>query len=196
MSGTTLAQALVAAQNDMPSVAKDGTNPHFKNRFVSLDNLIDKTRPVLNKHGLAIVQFPAVSEIGAPTLRTVLIHAESGEKLQADMPLFLAGQDMQKLGAAITYARRYAWAAALGIASDEDDDGTAAVQTNEAKPAGAVISDNQRRRLFAIAKEHGVDSDALKDIVFGVTGVKSTNGIPVDKYETVVDLIEQQTVPF
>ena len=53
-----LAAALVAAQAEMPKVEADAVNPHFKSRFVSLDHLIAKTRPVLNKHGLAIMQAP------------------------------------------------------------------------------------------------------------------------------------------
>ena len=51
------------------------------------------------------------------------------------MPLILAKQDMQALGSAITYARRYAWAAALGIAADEDDDHQAASDRSETQPA-------------------------------------------------------------
>ena len=118
-----LAAALVAAQAEMPAVEPDQVNPHFKTRFVSLDHLIAKTRPVLNRHGLALVQLPATSDLGLPVLRTTLIHGPTGEQVSADTPLILQKQDMQAFGAAITYARRYAWAAALGIASDEDNDG-------------------------------------------------------------------------
>src|SRR5206468_3714580 len=63
---------------------------------------------------------------GQPGLRTVLLHASSGEALESTVPLLLNGKhDMQALGGAITYARRYGWAAVLGIANDEDDDGQA-----------------------------------------------------------------------
>src|SRR5690348_12134800 len=110
----------------MPAVEPNATNPHFRSKFVSLDHLIAKTRPVLNKHGLAITQAPTVLDNGAPGLKTTLYH-ESGESSVTVMPLILGGQDMQKLGAALTYARRYAWAAALGIAGEEDDDGNASV---------------------------------------------------------------------
>ncbi len=116
-----LAAALVAAQAEMPAVEPNAVNPHFKSKFVSLDHLIAKTRPVMNKHGLAIVQAPAVFN-GNPALETRIIHI-SGEYCVWIMPLLLTKQDMQGLGAAITYARRYAWAAALGIAGEEDDDG-------------------------------------------------------------------------
>ncbi len=121
----TLAAALVAAQAEMPKVEADSKNPHFNSMFVSLDHLIAKTRPVLNKHGLAITQEPSQCYGGAPALKTTLIHV-SGEFREELMPLLVDGQNMQKLGAALTYARRFAWAAVLGISEREDDDGTQA----------------------------------------------------------------------
>jgi hypothetical protein len=192
-----LASALVAAQAKMPKVPKDGTNPHFKSRFVSLDSLIEKTRPVLNEHGLALVQFPTVSDLGAPVLRTILIHGASGEQLQADMQLMVANPNMQQLGAAITYARRYAWSAVLGVASEDDDDGNS-TQPQPAAPAAKVkvITDEQRKRLFTIASKQGMPEPVLRDIVKGVTGVESTKAIPADKYDQIVELVTADDVPF
>lgn len=137
MSGD-LAKALVAAQAEMPAVEPDAVNPHFKSKFVSLGHLIAKTRPVLNKHGLCIIQAPSMYE-GEPALKTTIYH-ESGESDVSLMPLLLGGADMQKLGAAITYARRFAWAAALGISDQDDDDGNQASAPSDgaAKPAGAA----------------------------------------------------------
>ena len=126
-SAPKLAEAIVAAQAAMPKVEPDAVNPHFKSKFVSLDHLIAKTRPVLNAHGLAIVQSPTHIE-GSPALTTT-IHHVSGESLSSTMPLLVSKEDMQGLGGAITYARRYAWAAALGICADEDDDGNQASET-------------------------------------------------------------------
>lgn len=161
----TLAAALVAAQKQMPAVEPNAVNPHFRSKFVSLDHLIAKTRPVLNDNGLAISQFPAVAD-GAPVLRTVILHADSGETLQADTPLFLNKQDMQQLGAAITYARRYAWASALGISADEDDDGnstasngqTAAAPAAEPPPKMSKLpTAEQEAALTALVGEKGGD---------------------------------------
>lgn len=112
----------------MPVVEK--TKKANYGMYATLDSLILKTRPILNAHGLAIIQFPASSPSGEPVLRTILCH-ESGEQVSADMPLFVVRQDMQQLGSAITYAKRYAWSAALGIAADDDDDGTAASPANQ-----------------------------------------------------------------
>jgi hypothetical protein len=121
----TLASALVNAQAAMPAVAKTAKAVYGK--YATLDEIIERTRPVLNEHGLSITQFPEVTELGAPGLRTTITHT-SGESVSSLMPLLLVKQDMQSLGSAITYARRYAWAAALGIAADADDDGAHATR--------------------------------------------------------------------
>jgi ERF superfamily len=186
----TLAAALVAAQAEMPAVGKDATNPHFKNKFVSLDNLIGETRQVLNRHGLAIVQFPTSNDLGAPVLRTILLHI-GGERLEADTLLWPAGKSMQQLGAAITYARRYAWQSVLGVAAEEDTDGG---PPPDQQPR--AISDAERKRLFAIADENQVDQEALRDIIKGVTGVPSTKSITSETYAQIVGLVEAQNVPF
>jgi hypothetical protein len=131
-SHPTLAAALVAAQAEMPTVAKDGANPHFRSRFVTLDALIAATRPILNKHGLSIAQGAGGSH-AAVTLTTTIQH-ESGESWGLTMPIYPAKPDMQALGAAITYARRYGWAAILGIAAEEDDDHESASDRAAAGP--------------------------------------------------------------
>ncbi len=104
-------------------------NPHFKSRFTSLDHLIAKTRPVANRHGVTVTQWPTfiVTDGVQPihALQTRVQHV-SGEFIEATMTLILGKADMQGLGSALTYAKRYMWAAALGVSTDEDDDGNAA----------------------------------------------------------------------
>ena len=198
---SSLAAALVKAQAEMPAVEKNSTNPHFRSKFASLDDIIVATRPVLNRHGLSILQFPSVSDLGAPTLVTRLMH-ESGESLEYACPLFLQGQDMQKYGAALTYARRYAWAAALGIANDEDDDGNhaAAQPVERREPAASngtrVISEAQRKRLYALSKESGMTDDDLKALVQSVAAVESSKDIPIAKYDELCEAVQAQAVPF
>jgi len=199
---SSLASALVAAQGEMPTVKKDEVNPHFNSKFMSLSGLIEATRKVLNKHGLALTQFPCTSELGAPVLRTVLIHGPSGERLEFETPLLMGNQNMQQLGSAITYARRYAWASLLGIAAEDDDDGNTAGEQKPQKKAanGTVktITDGQRRRLFAMAGEHKVTREQLRQMIADVTGDEtgSSSSITVDRYDDIVALIEMEAVPF
>jgi hypothetical protein len=174
----TLAAALVAAQADMPAVAKDGTNPHFRSQFVTLDALIAATREVLNRHGISISQ-GATGDHNEPRLTTTLQHT-SGEAWGLTMPLYPAKQDMQALGAAITYARRYAWAAILGIASEEDDDhagasgasGSSGSSGSSTTPAGGFtpppprengggkITDPQHKKIAVLI--HNLDETKIK----------------------------------
>lgn len=119
-----LATALVAFQAECPSVPYDSVNPHFKSRFASLAAIHRVIQPILAKHGLAVVQMP-ISEDGRAGVETTIIHA-SGEALAQRFTLPTAKNDPQGAGAAITYARRYGLAGALGIVADEDDDGEAA----------------------------------------------------------------------
>jgi hypothetical protein len=89
-----------------------------------LDALIAATRPTLTAQGIAVCQFPSFVETHdhklRPTLHTRILCGD--EALEFSTPLYVTDQTMQGFGAAITYARRYAWAAALGIASEEDTD--------------------------------------------------------------------------
>lgn len=131
-----LAEALAKAQQKMPAVDKTGKANYGS--YATLDHLIAKTRPVLNEHGLSISQWLSTDSAGRPVLQTVLYH-ESGESMSSDAPLFLGDRHtMQALGAAVTYARRYAWAAVCGISSEEDDDAASIEKPSRpAKPDAA-----------------------------------------------------------
>jgi ERF superfamily len=128
---SALPQALLAAQKDVPAVQKTSINPHFKNKFVSLDSLLGEVLPVLNKHGLVLLQLPTTVD-GHPALRTRIVHAESGEAVEDTMLLMAAKDDPQGQGAAITYARRYSLMSMLGLIADEDDDGNRAARRSAA----------------------------------------------------------------
>lgn len=116
-----IGQALLAVQAALPDVRADGANPHFRSRYVTLDALLRAVRPVLNEHGVVLVQAPTTIGDGQPALRTVFLHAASGEALEETMPLFLPKTDPQGFGSALTYARRYALTALLGVAEEDDD---------------------------------------------------------------------------
>jgi len=131
---SALAEALIAAQAELPTaLGRDAANTDAGYRYMTLDALIAATRPILNKHGLTLTQWPTMVERAGgttdgtttamvPGLATVLLCAEDDSRMDFTMPLYLRDKDMQGLGAAITYARRYAWASALGIAAEEDTD--------------------------------------------------------------------------
>lgn len=121
-----IAAALLEVQKNAPELHKDATNPHYKNKYVTLDTVLSAVRPLLNDNGIVVAQLPSYDDEGRPILSTQLKHVESGEIVQADMLLFAPRLDPQGQGSAITYARRYALLAMLGLTADEDDDGNAA----------------------------------------------------------------------
>ena len=121
-----IATALAKAQAEMTNATKDAANPHFKSRYADLASVRAACMPALNRHGIAVIQPYASTEAGE-VVKTILIH-ESGETLECAVPVILGKRDMQGLGSAYTYARRYGLLAMAGIAPD-DDDGNAAAQS-------------------------------------------------------------------
>jgi len=114
-----LSAALAKAQGAMKVAVFDKQNPHFKSRYASLASTIDAIRKPLAENGLSVTQTTEMKE-QAFVLVTTLRHA-SGQWVSSEYPLPIAA-DPQKLGSALTYARRYSIAAIASIASDDDDD--------------------------------------------------------------------------
>ena len=117
--------ALAAAQAQMGKATKSANNPHFKAKYADLAEVMDACLPALNANGIAVIQ-PIRTVDGKLYVGTVLVH-QSGETLECDVPLIVQKNDMQGLGSAITYARRYGLMSMAGIAP-EDDDGNAAAK--------------------------------------------------------------------
>lgn len=138
-----LAIALAKAQGDIDNVKKTSTNPGFRSKYANLAAVWDTIREELSKNGLSVVQFPIDAPNGSPEdtvgLKTILLHS-SGQYLEAtfSMPVKDA-KNPQAVGSALTYARRYALMAVVGIAP-EDDDGNAASGTKP-KPGTAPVAD-------------------------------------------------------
>jgi hypothetical protein len=120
----SLAVALSKAQSEMPIAEMDKVNPFFKSKYATLSSVVKAARPVLTKHGLSVVQLPSTLGTGAPALETIIMH-ESGEWVAETAPLILSKQDMQQFGASVSYLKRIALSAAVGVVADEDDDGNA-----------------------------------------------------------------------
>lgn len=116
-----LAKAMILFQVKVESIKKDANNPFFKSKYASLSNILDAIKDPLIESGLTVMQFPT----GDYGLTTLLIH-ESGEYLKSEYSMKPVKDDPQGRGSAITYARRYALAAALSLNIDEDDDGNLA----------------------------------------------------------------------
>lgn len=120
-----LAKAFVKFQSEVTNPANTADNPFFKSKYAPLNEVLNLVRPILTKYGLSIIQSPS-AQGDSVTVTTMILH-ESGEWIRLD-PLTLKADKntAQGIGSAITYARRYALSAALGISSEDDDDGNIA----------------------------------------------------------------------
>ena len=128
-----IAEALCAAQADMQGAKKESRNPHFKNTYADLESVVSAVRGPLTKNGIAFIQPFGRDELG-DFCDTIFIH-KSGETLQSRIYLSVDRNNMQGLGSAQTYARRYGLMGLAGIAPADDDGNAAAQAPPAAKPA-------------------------------------------------------------
>lgn len=115
-----ISAALVKAQSEMGSATKGASNPFFKSKFADLNSIREATLPVLNKHGISVLQPMTVVE-GKQYIETTILH-ESGEYLGSLTEIVVAKQnDPQAAGSAQSYARRYGLQSFLCVAAEDDD---------------------------------------------------------------------------
>lgn len=149
-----LSEALAAAQAEMQPAKKNATNPHYRSTYADLASLIEASRPVLARHGLAVSQVTERREDGTTCLTTLLLHS-SGEYLGGESGGRLAQDTPQAAGSLWTYHRRYGYASIVGIAT-EDDDGAAAMppaRPVEQRPAPAHRDEPAQVAVPAVASD-------------------------------------------
>lgn len=152
---TKVSAAIVKAQGELDTVSMDGNNPHFRSRYATLGNTVKSTRETLRKHGLAVIQTFGETDGTYINLETTLLH-ESGEWMSGVLTMRPTKADPQGMGSAMTYARRYALSAVLGLVTEEDDDGNASSQPNKDRGLetkyGSDTTSNELPWLNAVGK--------------------------------------------
>lgn len=182
---STIMPALIKAQGDFAPAVKAKVNPHFKSKYVPLDAVLDAIAEPLRSNGIAILQQTDVED-AQTILVTRLVHA-SGEWIAGRYPVHPVKADPQGEGSALTYARRYALMALVGIAP-EDDDGNAATEA-----AHKAINADQAATIRDWITE--TSSDEMKFCkAFGVAKVEE---LPVAKFDAAIAALrrKQQGVP-
>lgn len=141
---TELSKALIEVQKHLQPAIKDAENPFARNRYATLNSVMDSCRMALLENGILLTQYPVPVEGTNLGLVTKLVHARTGQ-FQASLAVIpLAKPDPQAMGSAFTYGRRYALSAMLGIVSEEDDDGNAASGRNsQARVRGMKVTGGQ-----------------------------------------------------
>lgn len=196
-----IATALVGFQAACEGAKKNAMNPAFKNKYADLSAVWEAIHEPMAANGLAVVQLPLPAERGELRLRTQLLHT-SGEWIASEIVMPLGKVDPQGYGSALTYARRYALAAMLGV-TQEDDDGNGAMKgqasagntssapaTRQATPAprgNGALSEAQIKRMFGIARTEGVDNQGVKNLMFDNFSVDSTDALTRAQYDSLCD---------
>jgi hypothetical protein len=116
--------AFLAAQRDMQAPRFDGRNPHFNSKFATLAEVTRVAKAALNAHDLTLSQPVTGNDEGFLGIATVV--AGHGMSVNFGTVWLRSPDDPQKLGAALTYLRRFGLASALALVADEDDDGETA----------------------------------------------------------------------
>jgi hypothetical protein len=122
-------EALAAAQGEFPPIGRSHTakipgkdgRPGYQYSYADLGDVLSAVRPVLAKHGIALVQRTAHLQNGGVRLFTDLHHS-SGQTIGSEIDLGQGPNNPQAHGGALTYLRRYQIVTLLGIAAEEDRD--------------------------------------------------------------------------
>ena len=114
-----LLEALAKAQMNMLGAVEDSANPFFKSRYADLTSVWEACRIPLTQNGLSVIQTIQVIN-GENCLVSMLGHV-SGQWIKSILPIKPAKEDIQSLGSAITYCRRYALSALVGVCPADDD---------------------------------------------------------------------------
>ena len=192
-----LLSALLKAKIEMPDPKKNAANPHFKNKFADLGQVMDCLEGPLANHGLVVTQTMAEGNV----LVTTLWHAESGESLESRMTLMPAKNDPQGQGSAITYGRRYALKALFGMV-DVDDDGNAGsgLPPKKYQPKDTVPTEAPKKELHpfeTFGEACGAISDAESDRALREIGLRiATSKFSGEEKKQLKGLYEQRSQDF
>ena len=139
-------------------------------RYASLASGLDIVRKGLGQHEIATIQSTSIDPAGQILLTTLLAHA-SGEWISSDWPVCAANETPHRMGTALTYARRYALFALVGIAGEEDLDAPDAVSG----PLATVLAQDPSVRAKSPARPtfhrppqvSAAESQTLRDVLIG-----------------------------
>jgi hypothetical protein len=149
-----IAKALLIFHTKVAKIPKTDTNPFFKSKYAALPSILEAIQIPLAESDLSFTQLP-----DDEYLTTILIHTESGEYIQSSYKMSPKGNDPQSIGSAITYARRYALGAILGLNIDEDDDGNkASIDDNKNEKSNKANDELTKPWLNLMNKDGSVNS--------------------------------------
>lgn len=139
--------ALSKAQAEIQNPSKNATNPHFKSKYSTLDEGLNVIREALSAVGICVFQRTYIVD-SIVILETVLGHS-SGEWLSSNYPVIAMPYKPQDGLSSLTYARRGALFAAVGIAGEDDDGNQANKAGSIAKPQKEAVSEEESAKILS-----------------------------------------------
>ena len=217
-----LATALSKAQKEIKGAVKDSNNPFFNSQYADLSSVWEACRSALCANDLSVIQTTNGNTHDVVTVETMLCHS-SGQWVKGSLTMKPTKPDPQGIGSAITYARRYALAAMVGV-SPEDDDGQAASQSrpvatksnpvpqkdlgrlsdyviSAVKSKSGKHKDGKTWQAYVITTQENGDLATYEEKVFSLSLTASSNGELVTfetepgKYGPVIKAAMIQEVP-
>jgi hypothetical protein len=194
---STLAAALVAFQAEITDVGKastatiqprDKTKAAFSFPYADLATVLAHVRPILTRHGLAVMQDVTTKGDDVQVI-TIVLH-ESGEQYEFGPLALPAGEDNKQTGGSITSARRFAIMAALGIASvgeDAGDEGGA-----RRASSGNHATAKQLAKIAAEVDRGGVTDGELAKVLTRY-GVEATDALDKAQASDLIDRLVAET---
>lgn len=131
VSHPNLYTALAAAQSELknPEKTRTADTGKYKYNYADIGDVLAAILPVFSRHGLSVTQ-PTQIRDNTIVLITRIAHV-SGETLESEYPVCSLNGNHQAMGAAMTYARRYALTSLAGMAAVDDTDGEGAADVGE-----------------------------------------------------------------
>lgn len=161
-------EALSNFQDQCPQIVKDKLNPFYKNKYADLDNIWKNIQIPLRKNGFVLCQPCQTIDSESFIIKTILYHIPSGQMLESSISTKTS--DPQKIGAIITYFRRYEISALLGIVTEDDTDGNNTVSQHDKQITNSETSSktniNDNFKIGKISKINISKTKNEKDITY------------------------------
>lgn len=182
-----LSASLAKAQGQIEGAVKGKENPHFKSKYADLAAVWEACREALTANGLAVIQSPGPIAEGRLEMTTMLVHS-SGEWIRGALTIPLGKVDAQAYGSAVTYARRYALAAFVGVSPEDDDGNAAAKAAPKANGNDPWITEHQAADLVALMDEVGADRERFLNHL----RIDTLSRLPASRFADAVKALEMK----
>jgi hypothetical protein len=188
-------KALAEFQGEIPTIPKTKSYARSGGRisYAPLDEIMDQIRPHLKEWGLSVrfdtkVNKMEGEEYGYVQVKCYVTHSAGHTKttdLEVPVDRDMRANVSQKMGSALSYAKRYALSAALNLVFADDDDDC---QNMNEPPPIKYISKPQAKQITEMVEAAGEDMDKL----IAWCKAESLETIPANKYTSIIKRLNEK----